>query len=82
MARSSVILIDEKVIQDNDQASQAYTSALSLSMFNQFHGLERKRRQWLKLFHEANFEVKDIRLYTSFGDCIITVAPLGKDSET
>jgi hypothetical protein len=75
MGPDSVILIDEKVIGDNDQSAQGYTSALSLTMYSLLHGLERKRRQWLKLLKEANFTVKDVRLYTSFADGIITAIP-------
>ncbi|KAF2098173.1 S-adenosyl-L-methionine-dependent methyltransferase [Rhizodiscina lignyota] len=75
MASESVILIDEKVVPDDDKSSQMYTSALSLSMWALFRGLERKRRQWLKLLDQAGFEARDIRKYTDFGDCIITAVP-------
>ena len=75
MASNSVILIDEKVIPDDDESTKPFTSALSLSMFCLFHGQERKRRQWLKLLDEARFVAKDIRRYTDFGDCIITAVP-------
>jgi hypothetical protein len=75
MTSDSVLLIDEKVIPDDDQSSQFYTSALSLSMYCIFQGLERKKRQWLTLIDKAGFEVMNVRRYTQFGDCIITAIP-------
>lgn len=75
MGPHSVILIDEKVISDKDEASQGYTSALSLNMAANFRGLERKKRQWMRLFDSAGFVVREMREYTSFNDCIIAVAP-------
>ncbi|KAF2103469.1 putative O-methyltransferase [Rhizodiscina lignyota] len=75
MTSHSVILIDEKVLPDVTDASQLYTSALSLNMSINFRGLERKKRQWLKLMEAADFEIRDMRRYTAFGDCIISVVP-------
>jgi hypothetical protein len=75
MTSNSVILIDEKVIDDDDHFARGYTSALSLNMYCNFHGLERKRRQWLKLLGRAGFSVKDITTYSTFGDAIIAAVP-------
>jgi hypothetical protein len=75
MTSHSVILIDDKVLEDDDLVSQVYSTGLSLNMYSLFRAFERKKRHWLKIFEDADFKVKDIRKYTPFGDCIITVVP-------
>jgi hypothetical protein len=42
MSSNSVILIDEKVFEDDDLCSQVYTGELNLSMYSLFRGFEKK----------------------------------------
>jgi hypothetical protein len=73
MSEDSVILIDEKVLPDNktDTAGGEYTSALNLAMLTMFNALERREAHWKRLLSDAGLQVRDIRRFTDFGDCLI-----------
>jgi hypothetical protein len=71
MGPSSVLLIDEKVIGDQNTQGSDYPAALSVFMMTIFNALERRESQWKALLAEANLQIKEIRPLTSFGDCII-----------
>lgn len=73
----SVLLIDEKVLPDEEQQSghersgREYLTALSLSMLSMFNALERREGEWRRLLAEAGYEMQEIRRFTDFGDSVI-----------
>ncbi|KAL1987270.1 hypothetical protein VTN96DRAFT_4298 [Rasamsonia emersonii] len=74
MDKSSVILIDEKVLPDEKPAlteGNWYTSALNLAMVAMFNALERREAQWRKLLADAGFEILAIKTFTDFRDSVI-----------
>lgn len=77
MDKSSVILIDEKVLPDEKPAlteGNWYTSALNLAMVAMFNALERREAQWRKLLTDAGFEILAIKTFTDFRDSVIVAA--------
>ncbi|KAL1962581.1 hypothetical protein VTN77DRAFT_9374 [Rasamsonia byssochlamydoides] len=77
MDKSSVILIDEKVLPDEKPSvaeGNWYTSALNLAMVAMFNALERREGHWRKLLADAGFEILAIKTFTDFRDSVIVAA--------
>ncbi|KAF9883253.1 hypothetical protein FE257_003809 [Aspergillus nanangensis] len=73
MGPDSVLLIDDKVIPDEDTLRSEYTTALGVHMLAMFNALERRESQWQALLAEAGLRIKAIERFTQFGDSIIVV---------
>lgn len=77
MSKDSVILIDDKVLPDENPPGGAseYTAGLSIAMLVMFKSLERREAQWRTVLEDAGYEIRAIRRFTDFGDSIIMAAP-------
>jgi hypothetical protein len=60
MSADPVPLIDDKAISDekgSDAPSVLSATEFSLTMFEMFKGVERRKAQWRKLFDDAGYRV-------------------------
>lgn len=71
MGASSVLLINEKVIPEEESLRSEYTTALGVHMLAMFNALERRETQWESLLAEAGLKVRSIQRFSQFGDSII-----------
>lgn len=71
MSESSVLLIDDKVLSDEEGGRAEYTAGLGVSMLCMFNALERRESQWRELLGEVGLRIKEIRRFTGFGDSAI-----------
>lgn len=71
MGESSALLIDDKVLSDEEGDRAEYTAGLGVSMLCMFNALERRESQWRALFGEVGLRIKEIRRFTGFRDSVI-----------
>jgi hypothetical protein len=70
MGQSSVLLIDDIVLSDEEPPSE-YIAGISLTMMALFTAYERRESQWRSLLDKTGLRITAIKRFTLFGESII-----------
>ena len=75
MSNQSYLVVDEVAMPDirspTSNLEVEYAAGVNLVMLSFFMAYERRQGRWRKLLGDAGLEVKDIRVYSRFGNAAI-----------